>query len=100
MVNFERLHELIDAWRDGTLSDQAAAELSQLLRNSDKARRIFRAESQMHGLLHQAVTAAAVEEAAGRGSRPVRPGAAERLEKSRRLEARIISRRQIGGAHV
>ncbi len=92
-MNMERLDELIDVWRDGMLTEQAAAELSQLLRNSDEARRVFRAESQMHGLLHQAVMAAAVEGAAGQGSWLTPPTAAEGLEKRPRSKGHIISRR-------
>jgi len=100
-MNMERLHELIDAWRDGMLTEATAAELSQLLRDSDEARRIFRAESQMHGLLHQAVTAAAVEEAAGRASMLVHPAEVKEVEKSRRLKAHITSRKLLlAGAGV
>jgi len=92
-MNQERLHELIDAWRDEMLSEATAAELSQLLRDCDEARRIFRAESQMHGLLHQAVMAAAVEEAAGRGSWQTHPAAADGVEKSRRPKAFVTPKR-------
>jgi anti-sigma factor RsiW len=92
-MNLERLNELIDAWRDGMLTEEAASELSQLLRDCDEARRIFRAESQMHGLLHQAVTAAVVEETAGLASCPAHPAASGRLEKSVRWKARITSRK-------
>jgi len=92
-MNVERIDELIDAWRDGTLTDEAAAELNRLLRDSEEARRVFRAESQMHGLLHQAVMAAAVEEAAGRVSWPTRPASAEGVEKSRSWKARGTSRK-------
>jgi hypothetical protein len=92
-MNLERLHELIDAWRDAVLTERAAAELSQLLRDSDEARQIFRAESQMHGLLHQTVMAAAVEEAAGRVSWPTRPTSAEGVEKSRRPKAIVTPKR-------
>jgi len=65
-MNVQRLHELIDAWRESRLTEATATELSRVLRDSEEARRIFRAESQMHGLLHQAVMAAAMEEAADR----------------------------------
>ena len=92
-MNLERLHQLIDAWRDAVLTEQTAAELSQLLRDSEEARRVFRAESQMHGLLHQAVTAAAVEEAAGRALRLTGPAASEGVGKSRRLKAYVIPKR-------
>jgi ferric-dicitrate binding protein FerR (iron transport regulator) len=64
----ERLHGLIDDWRDGMLSEETAAEFSQLLRESDEARRTFRAEAQMHGLLHQAVMEKVVEEASRQGT--------------------------------
>ena len=89
----QRLHELIDAWRDGVLTEEGAAELSGLLRDSDDARRIFRDEAQMHGLLHQAVMAAAVEEAAGGGAWFTRPAAAAEVGGSWRPEARITSRK-------
>jgi len=97
-MNVERMDELIDAWRDGTLTDEAAAELNQLLRDSVEARRRFRAESQLHGLLHQAVTAAAVEEAAaenaaGRGAWPTSAATPRGAEKSRWRKARGTSRR-------
>jgi hypothetical protein len=94
-MNLERLDELIDAWRDGVLTEAAASELSQLLRDCDEARRIFRAESQLHGLLHQAVTAAAVEEAAGRSLWLTEPVAADAVEKSRRPKAGITAKRRL-----
>ena len=98
-MNPQRLHELIDAWRDGTLTEATAAELSQLLRDSDEARRIFRDESQMHGLLHQAVMAAAVEEAAGQASMLTHPATTEGIEPRR--NARVSSRRLLlAGAGV
>jgi hypothetical protein len=80
-MNPQRLHELIDAWRDGSLTEATAAELSQELRGSEDARRIFRAEAQMHGLLHQAVMAAAVAEAADRGAWQGHRAAAEGAKK-------------------
>jgi len=92
-MNLERLHELIDAWRDGILTEAAAAELSQLLRDSDEARQIFRAESQMHGLLHQAMMAAAVQEAASRSPWLTHPAAADGLEKSQRPKAIVTPKR-------
>jgi len=94
-MNVERLDELIDAWRDGRLTEATAAELSRLLRDSEEARRIFRAESQMHGLLHQAVMAAAMEEAAGRGAWQTRPAEAEAETEPRPPEARPTSRRPL-----
>ena len=97
-MNMERLHELIDAWRDEILTEPAAAELSQLLRDSEEARRVFRAESQMHGLLHQAVTAAAVEEAAvekaaGRETWPANLAAVEGAKEPRRRKAHVTSKK-------
>ncbi len=100
-MNRERLQELIDAWRDGMLTEATAAELSQVLRDSEEARHIFRAESQMHGLLHQAVMAAAVEEAASQRALPAHPAAAEEIEKSRWREASGTSRKLLlAGAGV
>jgi len=92
-MNPERLHELIDAWRDGNLTEATAAQLSQTLRDSDEARRIFRAEAQMHGLLYQAVLAQAVEEAATRATRPISPVTAEGERKLRWLDALVPSRK-------
>jgi hypothetical protein len=92
-MNPQRLHELIDAWRDGSLTEATAAELSQALRDSDEARRIFRAEAQMHGLLHQAVSAQAVEEAANRAKRLTPPVAAEGGRTTRWLDTLIPFRR-------
>ena len=92
-MNPQRLHELIDAWRDGSLTEATAAELSQALRDSDEARRMFRAEAQMHGLLHQAVSAQAVEEAANRAKRLTPPVAAEGGRTTRWLDTLIPFRR-------
>ena len=93
-MNMERLHELIDAWRDGVLTEEAGAELSQLLRDSNEARRIFRAESQMHGLLHRAVAAEAVEDAAaGHGLWRLPSVTSRGVETTRRLAALMRSRR-------
>ena len=64
-MNAERLHSLIDAWRDDALTHEQANELSQLLRESEEARRVFRAEAEMHGLLHCAVMSSVVAEAGG-----------------------------------
>lgn len=73
-MNTGRFQELVDAWRDGTLSEGQAAELSQMLRDSEAARNDFRIEARMHGLLHCVVAAAAVAQAnsrpAGPASRP------------------------------
>ncbi|MGB2824564.1 MAG: FecR domain-containing protein [Phycisphaerae bacterium] len=92
-MNIQRLDELIDAWRDGMLTEATAAELSQLLRDSDEARRLFRAESQMHGLLHLAVMAEAVEKAARQGSWPTHSAAAEGVDRPRRLGAHSASKK-------
>ena len=100
-MNVQRLNELIDAWRDGVLTEATAGELSQLLRDSDGARRVFRAESQMHGLLHLAVMAAAVEKAANQGAWLTHPAAAGGVGRPRRLGAHITSRRLLlAGAGV
>lgn len=60
-MNRQRFHALIDAWREETLSEADASELSAILRQDEDARRIFKSEAHMHGLLHRAVAAAAVE---------------------------------------
>lgn len=62
-MNRQRLEELTDHWRDGCLTEAQASELNLTLRESEEARRFFRAEAQLHGLLHCAVAAAAVAEA-------------------------------------
>ncbi len=51
-MNKQRLQILIEAWRDDCLTLEQAAELSWLVREAEDARRIFRAEAQLHGLLH------------------------------------------------
>ena len=78
-MNTRRLHELADAWRDGSLSEPQAAELSQMLRDSEEARRYFRVEARMHGLLHWVVAAAAVGQTALSRSLPVNRPAAPAL---------------------
>ena len=92
-MNKQRLDELIDAWRDGELTEATAAELSQLLRHSEEACRIFRAEAQIHGLLHLAVMAEAVEQAARPELWRTHSAAAEGVDKPRRLAARVASRK-------
>jgi hypothetical protein len=92
-MNVKRLDELIDAWRDGRLTEATAAELSQLLRDSEEARRIFRAEAQMHGLLHLAVMAEAVEKAARPESWRTHSAAAEAMDRPRRLGAHSASKK-------
>jgi hypothetical protein len=99
-MNMERLAELIDAWRDGELTEATAVELSQLLRDSEEARRVFRAEAQMHGLLHLAVMAEAVEKAARPASWRTHSAAAGEAERPQRLGARIISRKLLRAAAV
>lgn len=63
-MNHKRLIYLIDAWREQHLTEEDAAELSQILRESEDARRIFKDEANMHGLLHRAVMASSIEGAA------------------------------------
>jgi hypothetical protein len=92
-MNPKRLDELIDAWRDGELTEATAAELSQLLRDSEEARRLFRAEAQMHGMLHLAVMAEAVEKAARPESWRTHSAAAEGMDRPRRLGAHSTSRK-------
>jgi len=92
-MSLQRLDELIDAWRDGELTEGTAAELSQLLRDSDEARRVFGEEAKMHGLLHLAVMAEAVEKAARPASWRTYSAAAGEAEKPQRLGARSISRK-------
>jgi hypothetical protein len=58
------LPDFIDAWRDGTLSSDQAIQLNTMLRESESARDLFRRESQLHGLLHAAVTASMVKASA------------------------------------
>jgi len=60
-MSLPRLQDLIEAWRDASLSTEQAVELNAMLRESDSARELFRRESEMHGLLHAAVTASMVE---------------------------------------
>ena len=63
-MNRERLQELVEAWRDGALTEEQARKLNEELRQSADARKFFNAEARMHGLLHGAVMAASVEQAA------------------------------------
>ena len=62
-MNAERLAQLTEGWRDGSLTVEEADELSGCLRESPKAREIFRAEARLHGLLHCAVAAQSVQQA-------------------------------------
>lgn len=72
-MNRQQLEELTDHWRNGCLTEGQASELNQALRGSEEARRYFRAEAQLHGLLHCAAAAAAVAEAGAHLSpQPVR----------------------------
>jgi hypothetical protein len=61
----EAFEQLIERWRDGTLTPSEARELSDLLRIDEQARREFRSEAKLHGLLHCATAAEAMEAAAG-----------------------------------
>lgn len=81
-MNIQRLRELIGDWCDCALTDETAAELSQLLRESSEARCIFRRESHLHGLLHRAVLAEALEQAAGRGATGPGPAPMPMMEPS------------------
>jgi ferric-dicitrate binding protein FerR (iron transport regulator) len=92
-MNVKRLGELIDAWRDGELTEATAAEFSQLLRDSEEARRVFRAEAQTHGLLHLAVMAEAVEKAARSEAWRMHSDATEAVDRPRPVGARSTSRK-------
>ncbi|QDT10924.1 FecR protein [Planctomycetes bacterium K23_9] len=61
---FQRLDELIEAWRDGELSESKTEELNQILRESEAVRARFSAESQLHGLLHCAVSEETIQRVA------------------------------------
>lgn len=54
--------QLVDAWRDSDLSNDQAETLSRILRESNEARRVFAEEARLHGLLHCAVDAEAIEQ--------------------------------------
>jgi ferric-dicitrate binding protein FerR (iron transport regulator) len=54
-MNLQQTQALFEAWRDERLTGEQASTLNQLLRESEAARRFFRAEAQLHGLLHCAV---------------------------------------------
>ncbi len=73
-MNFVRLDELCERWRDGRLDDAQTRELNDLLRSSHEAREQFRAQARFHGLVHSAVAAASVEHAMTvvSGGRPLR----------------------------
>lgn len=62
-MNSERFNHLVEAWRDDRLTTDEAAELSALLRADEDARRTFRSEAELHGLLHCAANAVAVAQA-------------------------------------
>lgn len=61
----EAWERLLESWRDGTLTTSEARELSSLLRTDERARREFRSEAKLHGLLHCATATEAMEAAAG-----------------------------------
>ena len=63
-MNGQRLSELIDSWRDDDLSEDQAEELNQILRESEEARRMFSAETRLHGLLHCAAAEDAIQRVA------------------------------------
>lgn len=73
-MNRQRLEALTDAWRESSLTEAQAAELNQTLRVSEEARRFFRAEAELHGLLHCAVMAATVAETSAQFSPQVTAG--------------------------
>ncbi|PHX86648.1 MAG: hypothetical protein CK538_02135 [Opitutia bacterium] len=68
-----RLISLIAAWRENRLTVDEAVELNRLLRANEDARRAFRAEAEMHGLLHCAATAVAMANASelAAGTKPI-----------------------------
>lgn len=61
----DRFDRLLENWRDGMLAAHEARELSELLRIDPAAREEFRREVKLHGLLHCATAAEAMEAAAG-----------------------------------
>ncbi|WP_166831160.1 FecR domain-containing protein [Thalassoroseus pseudoceratinae] len=63
-MNEDRLSQLIDSWHDDDLSEEQAEELNHILRESKEARRVFSAETQLHGLLHCAAAEDAIERVA------------------------------------
>lgn len=65
----ERFDRLLESWRDGSLTASEARELSELLRTDERARREFRSEAKLHGLLHCATATEAMESAAGEPER-------------------------------
>ncbi|MEY4566939.1 MAG: hypothetical protein RLY14_1909 [Planctomycetota bacterium] len=63
-MNINRLHELIEAWSEGNLSEDQSLELNTVLRDSQDARALFNEATRMHGLLHTAADTLAMETAA------------------------------------
>lgn len=63
-MTIPNLQDLIDAWRDGSLSHEQAVELNTILRESEPARQVFRDEAELHGLLHTAAAATAMKASA------------------------------------
>jgi hypothetical protein len=63
-MNQERLDSLIESWAEGRLCTSDALELNDLLRSSSEARTRFKEAAQLHGLLHVAANALAIESVA------------------------------------
>ena len=78
-MNERLLEVLLDAWRDGRISETEMATLNDLLRASESARKRFREEARFHGQLHAAVFAAAVSSA---------------IDSSTKLKAPITTKRK------
>ncbi|GAA4446729.1 iron dicitrate transport regulator FecR [Novipirellula rosea] len=87
----DRLHRLIDAWRDNELSDNQAEELNQILRDSEEARRTFSAEAQLHGLLHCAAAEDAIERVADIPSATLQGGSRVLRRNSRSAWLMLVS---------
>ena len=68
----DRLDFLLECWAEGTLSPSEIQELNTLLRSSPEARQVFQEEAALHGLMHVAVNAIAIE-SASRQAQPVVP---------------------------
>ncbi len=59
-MNSDRMHELINAWLESSLTEAEVKELNQRLRESELDRQRFRESASFHGLLHWAMAADAV----------------------------------------
>lgn len=89
-MNPDRFNHLVEAWGENRLTAAEATELSALLRSDEAARHAFRAEAELHGLLHGAANALAVLQASELALRPRgAPARSERflawLRRNRRL---------------